>query len=270
MVSIILPTYNCAEYLDRSISSVLRQTYQNWELVIVDDGSADESHTICDYYCAMDSRVKYYTLPVNHGVANARNIGIQNASGEYICFLDADDLYHPEFLAVLRQKIEDYDIAYSGFIYKNGKNISPSVDFSQTGNILKPYIELISTQKHPVHICSLLIKKSFIESKKLFFSDAKNGEDTEFIIKLLESANANYSEKKLFTYLQGRIGSATTSNKIGSQILSVLESYKRAYEHLETQNKPLISHLIKSEIKCHLAYLSKKRLVKISKRYHTY
>lgn len=255
-----MPTYNCAEYLDRSISSVLRQTYANWELIIIDDGSTDESESICNYYCSLDSRVKYYSQPINLGVSKARNLGIEKANGEYICFLDADDLYHHEFLSTLHNKIEGYDISYSGFIYKNGNSISESIDFTYTGNILKHYIELVSEQKHPLCICSLLVRKDLIITRNLFFSSSKNGEDTEFIIKLLESANANYSKKRLFTYLQGRIGSETTSNKIENQILSVLDSYKRVYEYLDDKNKFLAAKLIEAEITYHVKNLTKKRL----------
>ena len=97
LVSIITPCYNGAQYISQTIDSVLAQTYGDWEMIIVDDGSKDNSAQIVRAYMEKDSRIKFLQQP-NAGSAAARNNGIRNAQGQYIALLDADDLWDPEFL----------------------------------------------------------------------------------------------------------------------------------------------------------------------------
>lgn len=99
-VSIIMPAYNASAFLMRSVSSVQRQSYQNWELLIVDDGSKDNSREIVQAFCTEDSRIKL--LCNQHGgTARARNTAIAVAQGDYLAFIDADDVYHPRYLELL-------------------------------------------------------------------------------------------------------------------------------------------------------------------------
>ena len=90
LVSIVLPIYNVEKYLDRCIESVVCQTYKNLEIILVDDGSSDESPKICDTWALKDKRIKVIHKK-NGGLGYARNTGIENASGEYVCFFDSDD-----------------------------------------------------------------------------------------------------------------------------------------------------------------------------------
>lgn len=98
LVSIIMPAYNSEKYIGETIESVLAQTYQNWELLIVDDCSTDNTPNIVRSYLAKDSRVKYYRLSQNLGAAAARNKAMYEATGEYMAFLDSDDLWYKEKL----------------------------------------------------------------------------------------------------------------------------------------------------------------------------
>ncbi len=102
MISIIVPVYNTAQYLRECIDSVIHQTFTDWELVIVDDGSTDRSPTICDEYAAADARIKVIHIE-NSGQANARNIGIDASQGEYITFLDSDDKLSPLYLEIMME-----------------------------------------------------------------------------------------------------------------------------------------------------------------------
>ena len=90
LISVIVPVYNSEKHLKKCIDSVFSQTYQNWELVLVDDGSSDTSGEICDYYSWSDKRVKVIHQN-NAGVSAARNTGIETAGGQYIMFIDSDD-----------------------------------------------------------------------------------------------------------------------------------------------------------------------------------
>lgn len=93
LVSIVMPAFNAADFIAESINSVQNQTYDNWELLIIDDGSTDETATVVDQFQMLDSRIRNIPLPVNQGAGFARNIGIKASEGEFISFLDADDLW---------------------------------------------------------------------------------------------------------------------------------------------------------------------------------
>ena len=113
-VSVILPVYNGDRFLSAAIDSVLAQTYDNWELLIVDDGSKDGSASICDKYAGKDSRIKVFHQS-NSGVNTARAKGVDNASGEYLVFLDADDSLVADALEYLLKNFsEDYDLLVCG------------------------------------------------------------------------------------------------------------------------------------------------------------
>lgn len=97
LVSIVMPSYNTAAYIEESIQSVLAQTYTNWELVIVDDCSTDNTDAIVKPYLA-DNRIRYLKNEINSGAAISRNLALREAKGKWIAFLDSDDLWHPEKL----------------------------------------------------------------------------------------------------------------------------------------------------------------------------
>ena len=112
LISVIMPVYNVAEYVEASIISVLKQNFDNFELLIIDDGSTDGSENICDRYAAKDNRIRLWHTE-NQGVSAARNIGLDNAHGEYICFIDSDDTYTDDTLEKFYSVITGYggDIA---------------------------------------------------------------------------------------------------------------------------------------------------------------
>lgn len=98
LVSIIMPAYNCEDFISSSLDSVIAQTYKNWEIIVVDDCSTDQTATIVNHYRNIDDRIKYFKLEKNSGAATARNTGTTIAKGSYIAFLDSDDLWFSEKL----------------------------------------------------------------------------------------------------------------------------------------------------------------------------
>ena len=100
MVSIIVPAYNAERWLPAAVRSVLAQTEQDWELVLVDDGSTDATPGLCDGYVASDARIRVEHTP-NAGVSAARNRGLKLCRGQWILFLDADDVMHPDMLRIM-------------------------------------------------------------------------------------------------------------------------------------------------------------------------
>ncbi|TWI88223.1 teichuronic acid biosynthesis glycosyltransferase TuaG [Chitinophaga japonensis] len=100
LVSIITPAYNVEKYIDATITSVIKQTYENWELIVVDDHSGDDTFSIVSSYAQQDKRIRIVKTPENGGAAAARNFGIELARGAYIAFLDSDDLWMPDKLEI--------------------------------------------------------------------------------------------------------------------------------------------------------------------------
>lgn len=118
LVSVITPTYNTEAFISDTIDSVRAQSYTNWELVLVDDASSDRTVEILNSYAAIDDRIKVHILETNSGAAIARNTAIENASGAYIAFLDADDLWKPEKLTKQIAFMQEKNIAVSFTSYE--------------------------------------------------------------------------------------------------------------------------------------------------------
>lgn len=117
LVSVIMPAYNCADYIGKSIDSVLGQTYRNWELVIVDDCSTDGTYRIAQTYADKDKRIKVHRLDENSGAAIARNKAADLSGGYYLAFLDSDDLWKPEKLDRQIRFMESNDYLFSCTAY---------------------------------------------------------------------------------------------------------------------------------------------------------
>ena len=115
LVSVIVPVYNVCAYLEESLDSVLRQSHERLEILIVDDGSTDGSGEICERYAEKDPRIRVFRQN-NRGLSAARNVGLDNASGEYIAFLDSDDAFHERMIQTLLDvlRLQKADIAVCG------------------------------------------------------------------------------------------------------------------------------------------------------------
>lgn len=139
-VSIVTPMHNSSEFIDETIRSVLSQTFQSWELIIVDDCSSDDSIDIANKYAKQDSRIKLVRLYKNGGAAHARNVAIKLAKGRYISFLDSDDRWLPSKLYVQLGFMRDNDVEFSFSAYEkideSGKfignmNVPSKIDYHQ-------------------------------------------------------------------------------------------------------------------------------------------
>jgi glycosyltransferase involved in cell wall biosynthesis len=130
-LSIIVPVYNSEKYLCNCLDSIAEQSFRDFELILIDDGSADSSGTICDNYAMNDGRIKVIHKE-NGGASSARNCGIQSASGKYISFVDSDDWLNREMYSVMFAEMQkdDYDIVICGFVMhlEDGENEYPAFD----------------------------------------------------------------------------------------------------------------------------------------------
>lgn len=132
LVSIIVPCYKVEYYLSTCIKSVLNQNYQNWELILVDDGSPDNCGAICDQYASQDKRISVIHKR-NAGVAAARNSGIEKANGDYATYLDGDDYLHPDCLKAMVHiaEAQNADIVQCGYVRGN-ETVFPILDYFET------------------------------------------------------------------------------------------------------------------------------------------
>jgi teichuronic acid biosynthesis glycosyltransferase TuaG len=116
MISICLPTFNRSEFIAEAIHSIQRQSYQDWELIIVDDCSTDSTAELLKWYINQDKRIKVYWNDKNEGIAFSRNEAVKYAKGEYIAVMDSDDVMHPDRLKKELKAIKGKDFVYSSYI----------------------------------------------------------------------------------------------------------------------------------------------------------
>lgn len=171
MVSIIVPVYNAQDSLESCLMSIIRQRYPQWELVLVDDGSQDDSLEICKRYSNMDSRIQVIHTD-NCGVSSARNTGMENAQGEYIVFVDSDDMIHPDFLSECLSNKEDLTVT---------NYIKPSKIDSL--HYKEDHPELIFQQRGVRTVWGKVFVRKIIEDHHIRFdTNIRYGEDTIFVL----------------------------------------------------------------------------------------
>ncbi|RRC93648.1 glycosyltransferase family 2 protein [Erysipelotrichaceae bacterium OH741_COT-311] len=205
MISVIMPAYNCKEYIAQSIESILNQTYQEFELIIIDDGSKDETLSIATEYSKKDGRIKVYSIE-NGGPSNARNVGMSKASYPYLCFIDSDDCYDKHFLQIaydsMMQHDADYFIALVMAAFKDSKK--PLLSIYDTKIMQdQEYIEVIKTGVLNSPVVKLY-KKALIDKHCLQFDTSLDiGEDLKFNLSYLKHVNTFlvYNEV-LYEYIQ--------------------------------------------------------------------
>lgn len=126
MITIIVPVYNTEKYLRRCVDSILNQKYNDYELLLINDGSTDKSKMICEEYAAQDSRIKLVNK-TNGGSASARNLGLNMARGEYIAFVDSDDYVHRDYLTIMMDLMAKYGLDLVQCALKESVNYNPAL-----------------------------------------------------------------------------------------------------------------------------------------------
>lgn len=137
-VSIIVPVYNTEDYISRCIDSLLLQTYSNLEILLIDDGSTDNSKEICETYAKIDSRIRFFSQE-NHGVSAARNKGLDKMTGDFLCFLDSDDWFDSESIEMLVKQLceTDADVVFFNIMNEKGTSSTPRLEPLDTGVVNK-------------------------------------------------------------------------------------------------------------------------------------
>lgn len=230
MVSIVIPVYNVEKYLRQCVDSVLAQTYRDWELILVDDGSPDSCPQICDEYASKDTRIKVIHQK-NQGVSCARNIGIAAAIGEYLCFIDSDDEVHCDYLNVLIKTLESIGADFSCVGFCMNPNHYNIVDSGITIYSGYQYCENLLYQTNELCIPSpwgKLFKRNIISDE--FFQENTRYEDLlAFCTFHYGNLKIGCSSCKLYSYRMHESSYLHSFNNARSQVLDVVDYIKSHY-----------------------------------------
>lgn len=229
MITIIVPVYNAESYLSECIESLLAQTFDDIEILLIDDGSTDNSMRICEQYALIDKRIHYISQE-NAGVSVARNKGLSLAKGEFVCFVDSDDIVATDFLEHLYSLSTDGSFAICGYT-RNRSELSEGrvsvVRYNARNYIIQIFDESII---HP-NICMMLFKNSIIQRNTIEFTPGcVRNEDTEFYIKYMTfEETVVVSDYKGYFY-RDNPGSAV--HKFNEKALTFIEADQRISDYL--------------------------------------
>ncbi|MCY7100387.1 glycosyltransferase [Streptococcus oralis] len=228
-ISVIVPVYNVEAYLERCVESILQQTYAHFELILINDGSTDSSGQICDHLAFQYENIKVYHIE-NAGVSNARNMGIQLATGSWVTFIDSDDFVTQDYLATLASAVEGVNV---GFVIaplhhiKNGivtdiPSHSGKTELWSTEETMKELLMTTRTSFFPV---AKLFKRDLLADEK-FNTNYHLAEDALFLTELLLKTRCScvFIDKPVY-YYDHREGSATTS--VNRHVFDTIEVYKQ-------------------------------------------
>ena len=238
--SIIMPAYNVEDSIEESINSVLNQTYSNFELIIIDDCSTDNTYNIVKKYY----NIKLFQTPVNSRQGAARNIGLDNCSGDYILFLDADDIFFDNQVLEKLSKIilskKFPDIVYCGMKITGRRDLTIMPD---ENNISKAYR---LGQNKWMNVTSLCTKTSLIQENSIRFPENIRYEDVIFAFITIEKANT-FSYADFITYLYINRENTTSTKYTYAQSLDtvkIIEELTNLKDRISNENLPFLKQRI--------------------------
>jgi len=255
MITVVIPLYNKAPFISRTLDSVAAQTYTDYEVIVVDDGSTDGSPEIAanhqlstiNYQLSTDSKLSTLNSKLklirqtNAGVSAARNRGIAEAQGEYIAFLDADDEWKPDYLATQISLVEKYpqcDVFATNYEFRDEiGNITPTIirklPFKGEDGELSNYFEVASCSHPPICSISIMVRKSAIESVGGFPVGIKSGEDLLTWARLAARYRIAYSKTPKSIYNIGTTKMRGTPKRsidendyVGKELTSIALQFK--------------------------------------------
>lgn len=229
LVSIIVPVYNVERYIERCIESILAQTYKNIELILINDGSDDNSLQICNVFSNRDKRIRVIDKE-NTGVSSTRNIGIELARGKYLCFIDSDDYIENNYVEMLVGNIHENAVTFCGYFvdtYKENGNISsiPKIYRKENGNEISNNLVYVFHQGFLSVIWNKIYDVSRLRENNIKFDEKLSlGEDLLFNLEYLKTGvkkieSVNYS---LYHYIKR--GKESLDNKYRRDFLDIQEN----------------------------------------------
>lgn len=242
-ISVIMPVYNVENYIDQAINSALEQNYDDYELIIIDDESTDDTFSKCQKYEAYPN-VKLLTQKHGHQ-AKARNLGIKEAQGEYITFLDGDDFWEPDYLVKVGQILTEFScdmcIGNQYYCWSQGKRTTHKLyELDKEFEVLsrEEAREIIFREEGiPASMCLLIYKKSFLAEKEIRFDEALEcGEDFDFFMQGFFNAGIvaliGYC---CYNYRQDNIQS-TYYNITAKKLTDFMQIHKKWYDYLKEES----------------------------------
>jgi len=215
-ISVIVPVYNVEKYIDRCIKSILAQSFTDFELLLIDDGSKDRSGEICDYYAERNEKIRVFHND-NHGVSFSRNFGLNTSAGEYIAFVDSDDCVEEDYLKVLFKGIGDSDLSICGVFFCDNQKTRDNPQ-KNTGNFILSFNSVNNRQLSDLivnrrfnYVYAKLFKASIIKGNKLLFNKSVDlGEDTIFVMEyILYAKSINIIGDAYYYYIKDNVNSLT-------------------------------------------------------------
>jgi len=271
LISVIIPSYNYARFIGETIESLQLQTYEKWEAIIVDDCSSDDTESVVKFLMRKEPRLFYEKHTVNKGLPATRNTGLKKANGEFILFLDADDIISPEKLNLHIKHFSDnnnIDISYSKcFFFRTGhledRYLSRKLNYDEdllTVNGGKSVLFPIFLRDNMITVLAPLVKASLIERVGYFNEKLKQKEDWNFWIRcVLADANFVYLEDSNAYGLIRVHGGSLLDNEVDS--LSYSSEFYIVLKQI-LQEKP---ELYNSEIKLYEAFMKKRKVRELVK-----
>ena len=224
LVSIIMPTYNCAKFIAESIDSVIAQTYTNWELIIVDDCSTDNTKQILTPYLQKYSNIHYTCLTKNSGPAVARTEALKQAKGEYVAFLDSDDIWYPEKLSKQIAFMQQNNIAFSATGYEVMQEDGSSKNIALIPPQKTDYSKCLRLSC-PIGNLTIMYDRRIIGEQQV--PEIKKRNDYALWLQILHKVPACYGMSEVLAKYRQRTQSVS-SNK-----LKLLPFHWHLYHHIE-------------------------------------
>ena len=244
LVTVIIPVYNAEKYIAQTIQSVLQQTFQDFEIIVLNDGSKDQSGEIIQKLQQTDSRI-YYIPKSNSGVSDTRNIGIANAKGKYLAFLDADDLWKPENLGLKIAKLADtgkkWVFSDHESIEENGNLLPEAIRTLTSKNLLNRLLLWDRGDVVPGPCSNIVAEKKLFDEGVRFDVSLSSPADRDICIQLAAVAEPAIIHEKLWQY---RIHSQSMSNqnlKVAKEVMVFIKKMKNStlFESRDVKRKAL-------------------------------
>lgn len=211
-ISVVVPVYNCEKTLSECLKSILNQTFNDFELIIVNDGSPDGSDAVCREFAEKDTRIKYIRRE-NGGLASVRNLGLSEAKGEYLCFVDSDDYIDKDALEFMYGTAEknQSDIVLCGYFIENGKSCEKNNcrNAELGGTDLNSYMVELKSKNLIDPAWNKLYRLSFLKKTGVLFPVGEYYEDTYFNLRLLEFGPKVSIRTECFYHYVLQMGSIT-------------------------------------------------------------
>ncbi len=221
-VSIIVPVYNVELYIEDCLNSLLNQTYSNYEIILINDGSTDNSIEICSKY--NDPKIKIFNQN-NKGVSIARNVGISLATGQYIMFVDADDMVSEKYIENLIKSIEETntDMVVCGYTKEKAELVNKKNSQEIKGEIINANTMLENMMENNLqegYLWNKIFKKSIINDNSLEFKEGVNvWEDLYFVIEYLSKSDKIFAINEKLYYYRTREGSAVNRKETSTDLV---------------------------------------------------